>query len=322
MAAPVLVDEEVTVGDFTKEDWFFEAPTVSDIGGFNLQPAVDEAVAIGGTPPAYQPTGNSDYSSRLLVDNEANDANGQAAPALRELLRAYLHSNPRSVGRAQSSQADNQAIAPLVLDGRIDRPASMAGGLLARMANFVLHPIDSDGEVFSILGFDNIILAGGRGGITLSFGDIFSLSLPGANVDISWPGGANGQEAMVTDISVSGLGLAHPDASAEDWASNVRRDGDGGERVPAIAEDATFHAHSGTSPAPRLLLLVYDILTYPGTILMFLAFLLLPLAKTAKNFVASRARRAHRLSRLRRLRKRRIGSGFLVRPRLHFNKRV
>jgi len=303
-AAPLLVGETSNGRELLQQKWFEDVPVDAEFSGF------EDGAGMGMEDMPEQPIKRTTVrrvsqaanvrSSRSNLFNEPDGVPQNSS--LQNLLRTYLNAQAGIEGMAQDSSGFF-----ITNSGNMNRAAAgsdvvgkeVVDDVLARTFGFVVQPGINDRGLmtFSILGLGEFALIGGNAGVTLSLGDFFSFSVFGSGPDVILPGalmgGANsmmeatgavsgGSQSGLSDYSSANGGLWKTAAIVEGPEGTVFA---GSNRNGGPGEDA-----AGKPRLSRFIVLLYDVLTYPGTILTLLILLLLQLIKVGKRLKERRAR--------------------------------
>ena len=301
------MDEISTTGQLSSEAWIGDLPDpdYSVLDKFDSQ---EDASDIATGRPLLRRSGNSATqralaNRRLPIELDRADLPGLENGSLTDLMRSYL--NGRKLTATVVHQSGPARSSPSPGDSTNAPMASVRASteeLLGNVMRFVVQPGISDTGLMtlSIMGLGEFTLVGQGGTLSVAFGDSFILGLPGVTENGTLPGA----------FAAGGLGSPAPpgglDGAYAGWGSpeSGAFSGSGGGAVGEESDEAGKNGSSGssaeTSQSPgkprlsRLLVLAFDIFTYPGTILVSVALLLLQLFKAGSTFHGLRKARRHR----------------------------
>ncbi len=307
-AAPLLIDEEITPG----QPWLNDIP---EAAAFN--DGIAEAPVASAGRALRRPT----RTSSLAPPVEMADGFAQVTNAsLKELVRSYINTkqsvNEVAGGTIWGSQRPgNFADRAFTTSSR-----SGADEMLANVVTTIVQPaMSSSGMMtFSILGLGEFTLVGKRDGLSLALGDALSFALLGSSDDDA---SLHGPSAMGLTMRDTDMAPSAPEglyASSAAWST--------GDSAGLAGESGRVAGSSGRGGAggewqnqPRqvtkMFALAFDILTYPGTLLILLMVLLLPLIKEENKYRKTKFRPGRQLKMRRKpQRRRKRGSAQLTVP--------
>ncbi len=289
-AAPVLIDENSGI-ELSKEAWFYAVPVNVEDDSYG-DPSAEDLEFVPHKPvrssTLQRPTANQSVrSSQHGLSTEFGSGFEQnEQSALRDLLRSYLnkHQGNGEVAGQSGATRVTRPSAESGLTAGWDLPVvghSTIDELLTKAAGLIIRPeVNEHGVMaFSILGLGEFAFMGGSGGVNLSIGEFLSFSVLNVGIDALlpsvFPGGAMGGEAA-GPISAGNAAYDGVKDGAESEGNN------GGGSAKSAEGQPT------KSRFPRMLVFVYDVITYPGTILILVALGFLQLAKAGQKFKGRR----------------------------------
>lgn len=312
-AAPILVEEPSTADELTTETWFRDLPDMAEFREGATEPPLSTA---SGSLPRRVPRTNPTNVRAFHAEFDGVSEQGENA-TLKELLRSYV--NTRQAISEVASQAIGSAPRSALFAERIvSSPSSVGGGageVLTSMIASIMQPVASHAGMmtFSILGLGEFALVGKNDGISLSIGDAFSFSVLGAHGEATLPGAFLSGEMGSNDMA-----SVEPDLAADPEAPRItgsRVNYDSGPGEQAVNGGEVKQGQPNRPRISQMFTLVFDILTYPGTLLILLMVLLLPLIiEKNKSSRAAHFRGGRRQSMRRRSRRRRRSSAFVLPP--------
>ena len=297
VAAPFYVEDAQTPVDTSGGASLLDLPS-GPIDERFRHPQEGEKGLISGPMPTRSglSVGDQTHTLPLRSQDEPVELVGSSATRgnlpIRELLRSYI--NTRSDNGEVWQQA-GQGISRLKFSssgGPQDVVVPNVVDELSRSIGQILQPRMNDAGVisFSLPGVGDFMLLGGNGlDMTLVLGDLFALSLPGT---ASGFGFYPNQLGMFSQH----IGGAESDSSSESGGSG--RQAWSGNHVESATSNLDEDNADKTNKQrmPSLFSLMYELLTYPGTLLVIFAIAALYGLQIPKLIMklASRRRRRKR----------------------------
>jgi len=275
LAAPMLVEESAADADLPRQAWFAELPD-ADASTDLLAESEPERLLVtrrSALPLLHRRASTLDFGGaarELPVDAQPEDL--PDGTSLRDYLRAYLNTRPASTAPPVNPEPASVRPAETLEragDSRIalsSRMRALADQVIVQAIGTVLMPGINDAGLLtlSLLGYGEFVLVTGPGGEGLGIG---------AGDGLLFTLGAS-DTTLVQGAPVPGGGdpFASPGAEAGGPGS-VAGGGAGGLSGEAEDPPGGGSGTARTSNAIKLFGLAYEILTYPGTIFVFLVLL-------------------------------------------------
>jgi len=289
-AAPILV-RETTVTESSSSVWFEEANTQINNEGFSSNELEQSPNSTGDeAPPAYKAANRTPnkYSTRRMQTRVVEDNDHHGESSLKQLLRSYLNASSAENNQNIKAQNSKPGSATLFIDEAtegsrefLNNAKGTADDLLAKTVSFVLQPSVSDNNLmtFSILGFGEFTLFGGKDGFVLSIGEV-SISLFGNNFDNSFEN-MGGTEPGLTGGSTSGAGSGA--ASGTNGAAMQAAYLESGEKNDSEGSSEITQNYNKGPSYNRMFAFILDVLTYPATLLILLGVLIFNFIKSKRS---------------------------------------
>lgn len=289
-AAPILV-HETTVTESSSSVWFEEANTQINNEGFSSNELEQSPNPNGDESPSTYKAANhttNKYSTRQRHTIVVKDNDHHGESSLKQLLRSYLNASSAESNQNIKSQNSKPGGATLFIDEAagsshefLNNAKETADDLFAKTVSFVLQPSVSDNNLmtFSILGFGEFTLFGGKDGFVLSIGER-SISLFGSGFENNFENMGSTESGFI-DGGTSGVGNGA--TSGNNGSAMHAAYLESGEKNDSEGNSGGGQNYNKGPSYNRMFAFILDVLTYPATLLILLGVLIFNFIKSKRS---------------------------------------